>query len=248
MLGCWCQYTLKMKLLSLNIEGEKHYERVRPFIANEDPDVICLYEAPQVMTSYLNKLGYTTYSVPAGLLLTEAGTTAVFVIFASKRPYTACHFYYQEEHPYGPMYDSQTRPLIFASYQDISIATTHFTVSYDFKPCTEYQLENLKKIFTFLEGRPPHILCGDLNIARNLSPIYNDLLAHYTDTIPPHYTSSLDKDFHLKGTNPELNHLFTSYMVDHLLVQPPFQAHDVRLEFGVSDHAGVVAEIEIGTN
>jgi hypothetical protein len=33
-----------MKVISLNIEGNKHYELVLPFLHTENPDVICLQE------------------------------------------------------------------------------------------------------------------------------------------------------------------------------------------------------------
>jgi hypothetical protein len=61
--------------------------------------------------------------------------------------------------------------------------------------------------------------------------------------VPAHYRSSLDNNLHRLAEKPELAHLFTDYMVDYLLVQPPYHAHDVRLEFGVSDHAAIIATL-----
>ena len=68
-------------------------------------------------------------------------------------------------------------------------------------------------------------------------------MSFYTDTIPANYTSSLDKTLHRKGDDPSRAHLFTDFMVDYLFTKPDYQASDVRLEFGISDHAAVVATI-----
>jgi len=82
-----------------------------------------------------------------------------------------------------------------------------------------------------------------MNTPRGINPSYPDLVAHYTDHIPPAYTSSLDRALHRLGTNPEKTQLFDSFMVDYLLSTPEFITNDVRLQFGLSDHAGIVAEV-----
>ena len=48
----------------------------------------------------------------------------------------------------------------------------------------------------FLEPRPPHVLCGDFNIPRKISPHYKDMVSGYTENVPATYQSSLDKNHH----------------------------------------------------
>jgi endonuclease/exonuclease/phosphatase family metal-dependent hydrolase len=239
-----------MKLISLNTEGNKHYERIKPFIEHEDPDILCLMEAPQDMTEYLQQLGHHVTFAPMSLKMENHHTVFVEgLIFASKIPYTITQLYYQNPArsilPEALPKHSSTaaHPIIFASNDAFAIATTHFTWSPNASEPYQPQADMLDVLLPFLHELPPHILCGDMNIPRHESPYHERLVANYQDAIPNKYHSSLDRDLHRCGKNPELDHLFTSYMVDYVLTQPPHQAENVRLEFGISDHAAVICEI-----
>ena len=89
----------------------------------------------------------------------------------------------------------------------------------------------------------PHVFCGDFNIPRGHNVLYETLTTRYTDSVPATYASSLDKNIHRKGDDISRAHLFTSFMVDYVFTQKPYQAENVRLEFGISDHAAVVADV-----
>lgn len=39
--------------------------------------------------------------------------------------------------------------------------------------------------------------------------------------------------------------IFEEYMVDYIFTQSPYWADNVKLKFGVSDHAAVIAEINV---
>ena len=86
-------------------------------------------------------------------------------------------------------------------------------------------------------------MCGDFNIPRHYNPLYDELTKYYVDNIPLSYISSLDPTLHYAGSHPDKKMLFDSYMVDYIFTQTPYTATDVRLEFSISDHAGVVAHI-----
>ena len=173
------------------------------------------------------------------------------LIFASKIPHHSEVFYYQK--PHGGLLTKQSaldhieigaRPVIFATTEDWNIAVTHFTWNPKGEEYYEPQAHNLKTLLSFLEDKPPHILCGDMNIPRGINPLHPQLVENYQDVIPSIYTSSLDSSLHRCGKDPEKNMLFTDFMVDYLLLQQSYTATDVKLHFGVSDHAAVVATLE----
>ena len=82
-----------------------------------------------------------------------------------------------------------------------------------------------------------------MNIPRHHNFLYEKFLEQYKDNIPAEYKSSLDKSMHLFGNDSEKNVLFTDYMVDYIFSQAPYRVQNVRLEFGISDHAAVIADV-----
>lgn len=239
-----------MKLISLNIEGDRHYERIKPFLTKEDADVLCLMEVPYEFCDYLETQKYHVTFAPMMLKSQDPFTVYVKgIVFASKTMYETEQYYY---HPPAkaaipktlPRYSQISgHPVIFASNDTFNIATTHFPWNPNARESHEPQAKALPIMKQYLATKLPHLLCGDLNIPRHESPYASNLMEGYTDVIPPKYGSSLDSSLHHHSDKPELAHLFSAFMVDHLLIQPPYQAHDVRLQFGLSDHAAIVAEI-----
>jgi endonuclease/exonuclease/phosphatase family metal-dependent hydrolase len=124
------------------------------------------------------------------------------------------------------------------------IATTHFTWTPDGAVPSDAQHESMRAFLAHIKTLPAHVISGDFNIPRHHNPLYGELMQHYKDAIPQTLSSSLDPTLHRLGNDPDKHHLFTDYMVDYVLVQEPYRAEDVRLEFGISDHAAVVAHIK----
>ncbi|MGM0629192.1 MAG: endonuclease/exonuclease/phosphatase family protein [Patescibacteria group bacterium] len=241
-----------MKLVSLNVEGRHHLDKVVGFLKKEDPDLICLQEAPIDISSMLKKEGYRVTFLP--LILMPASNGLPFpkgnlMAFKGSSNIDIYHYYKPSEGiaVFDPERKRETmsQAVIFANTKGVSVATTHFTWAPKGEVASKEQVEDMKSMFEFLDKKPPHILCGDLNITRNINRLYREeLVPRYTDAIPAEYESSLDRRLHRSGGDPELSKLFDRFMVDHLLLKEPFKAKNVRLEFGVSDHAAVVADIE----
>ena len=106
------------------------------------------------------------------------------------------------------------------------------------------QTNSVEKLIALLSNRPAHILCGDFNIPRGYNSNYELITKHYTDTIPSTFTSSLDRTLHRDGSKTNLHTpIFDVYMVDYIFTKEPYQVSDVQLQFGISDHAGVIATI-----
>jgi exonuclease III len=247
-----------MKLISLNIEGNKHLYQVLPFLQNEMPDVLCLQEIYKNDLTLIEALGYTTHFLPItkkfitenleemGFVIATRNTTASQTILGTH--------YYHDPSRIIPVFENDSigatvntavivSEIIHGNTQYI-IATTHFTWTPDGEKPNDYQNSDMTKLLEYLKPVSPHCLCGDFNIPRHHNFLYNKLLEVYTDTIPSQYTSSLDPSMHKLYSNPERKHLFTDFMVDYLFTQPPYNATDVRLEFGLSDHAAVIATLK----
>lgn len=240
-----------MKLISLNMEGERHVEHILPFLAAEAADVVCLMESPQLFQHHLNVLGYQTSFVPnlirerRGLTLTEGLT------FASRTPHTTSVEYYHGTPEMVSVYQGKEETVanpvligrIDAADGPFTIATTHVMVTKHGLP-DEHQRTGIGRLLQLMQTYEPHVLCGDFNMPRGYNELYEEVTQRYHDAVPPEYASSLDRDLHRLGNDPHLTDpIFDAFMVDYVFTQPPYTADDVSLRFGVSDHAAVVAHV-----
>lgn len=238
-----------MKLISLNLEGKRHLDTALPFLETAAADVLCLLEAPEDLQPWLTEHGYFVTFVPMVFRKQDGREFYDGIILASKLAHQAEVFYYYQPAADIVSYDQQDKrgtiahPVIFATIGDYNLATTHFTWNPVGEIADQNQTTDLKKLLNYLQTKPPHLLCGDFNIPRHYNILYEELTKYYTDTIPPNYNSSLDANHHRAGKDPALEKLFTHFMVDYLFTQPPYTASAVQLEFGISDHAAVIATI-----
>lgn len=245
-----------MKLITLNVEREKHLDKVPAFLEAENADIVCLQEASAEYEPLLQSLGYQTTSFFMGEVMVGTAKVVDTVLFASKHPHNATQTYYYRDpmdipdDTYNEKIDRRHchQGFIFATVtvedEVWHIATTHFTWTPHGEKPSVAQHEDLESLLESVRNLPPHVLCGDFNIPRHHSPLYAQLTQVYTDTIPASHASSMDKTFHRLGNDQTKQRLFTDFMVDYIFTQEPYIARDVHLHFGVSDHAAVIAEIE----
>jgi endonuclease/exonuclease/phosphatase family metal-dependent hydrolase len=242
-----------LKLISVNMQGEKHFSRITNLIKTENPDVICLQECPESFQDNLHTRDYRTDFLPMMHKIQNDVEYIEGLVFASKLPCATVHKYY-----YQPDYLLPTQPVptpkhlmhhgyILATLEHnedlYHIATTHVMVTPDGLP-TEHQTQGIKKLLSLLHTEKPHIICGDFNMPRGYNPLYGEFTKNYTDTIPKEYLSSLDRTLHRLGKSDTLNApIFDIYMVDYLFSKPEYQVTDIRLQFDISDHAAIVASI-----
>lgn len=245
-----------MKLVSVNMEGEKHLDRIYQLIITESPDCICLQEAPETYTQTLATLGYTSAFAEMGVATQHESTFTIGIIIASKKPFIHRTHYYASvgtvEEPViiGTRKIAMRYPYLFAELTDPSgktfhIATIHMMVTADGASDT-YQTLAMQQMLTQLAQEPSHIICGDFNMPRGYNNLYEVITATYKDVIPPEYQSSLDRNLHRYGQKSDLNApIFDTYMVDYIFSQPPYAVENVQLKFGVSDHAAILANINL---
>ncbi len=246
-----------MKIVTVNMEGRKNLTRIESFLKNENPDTICLQEAPEFFSLWLEKAGYKTAFAP--IVIRNDQGEPFFpegVMFASRFPFTHKTEYYHRPQAEIVPHDRADRDGTIAAAVIIAtvthpdegeyvLGTTHVMVT-ERGVTNDHQRAGVGRLLAILEQEKPHVLCGDFNMPRGVNELYEDFIKKYTDCIPAQYTSSLDRSIHRLGKDPALaSPMFESYMVDYIFTQSPYVAENVRLQFGVSDHAAVVGDIDI---
>lgn len=242
-----------MKLINCNVEVDSHYEKVMNLLKSENPDTITLQEATQEYQQLFKDAGYYTSYVPRLKKMSGGAEVTDGELIATRVPHTITDHLYYDHGKELQFEDIENRRetnnegLLVAEFnfdgQDFLVATTHFTWTPKGEEACENQIADMKALLDFTTKLPPHVLTGDFNIPRQHNHLYEELTKHYTDRVPKYYKSSLDKDFHRTSNNPAKAHLFSDFMVDYIFTQAPYTATNVRLQFGVSDHAAVIADI-----
>lgn len=240
-----------MKLISINIEGNKHLDLVIPFIKKENPDVLCVQEVIETTIPQLEKeFGMkAVYARMAYDLITHEGGLACVALF-SKYELTAtdiCYYVGSDTTVTNVVHSSNPDDLhtfvqnavVFGTVtidgRNYTIATTHGTWTPE-GLSTDYQKNDFEKMIAILEAHKPFVLAGDFNAPRGRES-FALLADRYKDCIPAEYTNSLDMTLH------RAKHLNLEYMVDGLFTTPEYEAQNVHLVDKVSDHMAIVAEI-----
>lgn len=232
-----------MKLLQINIEYDKHLDLVHDFIKRENPDIVCMQE---VFENDFNKFTssfdfFSTY-VPMNILNDKKRGLAIY----SKYPLNniCTEYYYKPTEEVTTLIKTQTQleehELLLSAEIEINgstynIFTTHFPVNYPGHEVSELQKGRFKAMNSILKTKKGLILTGDTNCPRG-TEIFDSLARDYKDNIPEDTMTTIDKKLHRAG--------FLPYVVDCLFTTPDYIVTNIKLVSGVSDHLGIVAEIE----
>lgn len=249
-----------MKLVSLNIEKNKHYDVILEFLKKENPDVICLQEVLETDFDYLKKelkmqgvLRPFKYEEIDPRHPGVGGKKQSVAIFAKNISDFGFIFYEGREDNTFKTHEeclqdksiNKNGALLWLDFKDkkgvlFKIFTTHLPVTMRGES-TPYQLEVVNSMIAKLESFPQFILCGDMNAPRG-GETFNRLAKKYKDNIPAEYKASIDFNIHRNGKNMIMEN--PMLMVDGLFTTSAYKASNVRLVDGVSDHMAVIAHIE----
>ena len=245
-----------MKLISLNIELNKHRDKVLSFLKKENPDVVCLQEIleedfpiykKELEMEGVIEMWYLMNFVSDSHNAKFNGQKHGVAIF-SKKILNSGFTYYNglKENVTKPVGDfigdkplQENSVFLWVEVENdkgekFKFITTHLPVTSKGET-TDYQLEVVEKLLKELEKIPEFILCGDTNAPRG-KEAFTLLSDKYKDNIPKEYQTSLDQNLHrVKGLQ---------YMVDGLFTTPDYKAENVKLVDGVSDHMAIIADIE----
>ncbi len=238
-----------LKILSVNIERSKHLARVKAFIEQEQPDVLCIQELCQRDIEFFAALmGSSLHFAPMTRQPAEERLETVGVGIVARAPLaTPSTAYYsgsaqvipeirfvQETDGYRAIDPQSIAEVMLAgSYRGFRIATTHLNVTRE-GLSTLYQHDSARRLIALADAQAQRagglLLTGDFNAPRGRATF--DLLAeHFIDGVPAHYTSSIDGSLHRAGAIP--------YMVDGLFHTSSYQLLEARLHTGISDHCAL---------
>ncbi len=243
----------KLKLISLNIEIDRHPDTVLPFLRKENPDVACLQEVLEKdVPVFETALGMKSYFAPVSIVdlkyfegklvtdeeLVKKGPQGI--AFFTRLPVREGGVEYYHGNPKEVTRHSvdYSRCFLWREVEKedtvFTIGTTHFTWTPDGSASAE-QRQDAKSLLAILQRFPDIVFCGDFNAPRG-DEIWNLFAERYHDNIPLEYVSSIDPELHrVKGLKR---------LVDGLFTTPSYRTSEVKLVGGVSDHMAVVGLLE----
>ncbi len=242
---------MSIKLISLNIEGNKHLEdRVLPFLLKRKPEVVTLQEVflsdvPKIEEALgmngifipMADVNYENEHLPARGLWGILHLTKLNAVEASYQ------YYYGIEDEIPKFFanqdpNSMNRVLVWQVVekegQFYRFATTHFTWSKDGQTI-DLQKQTYQSMNEILKTFPDVVLTGDFNAPRGRE-IFTNLSKSYTDNIPQDITTTIDNNLHKAKANIQ-------FVVDGCFTSEEYKASEVEVVDGVSDHMAVVATI-----
>jgi len=242
---------MSFKLVTLNIEGNRHLPEVKAFLQREQPDIICLQEVFEVHVAELaDAVGMQPLYTPMSNVTTgsiHADPFGYWGLLQLVSPRCEIQMqkaeYYVGDRDNIPIFFENENPnsinrailwsTITKDQEELTVATTHFTWSPK-GATTEEQLRDFAALQAITQALPPHMLCGDFNAPRG-KEIFSALSKIYTDNIPAEVTSTLDENLHKAGK--------IEFVVDGYFSSPGISGQNVRVIDGVSDHCAIVGEI-----
>lgn len=226
---------MAIKFLQLNIETDKHFERIIPFLEKENFDVICFQEIYEDDAKMLAEK-FNLHLFLGKEVLCKGDSKAIF----SKYPFvkTMEHHLWQGDHRYHLKNESFSllEVCILHEGKEYTFFTTHLPVSYPGNIIVEYQLECYKALKPILEKEQNLLFTGDLNSPRGTF-IFDDLANFLVDHIPLDLESSLDPNLH--KTRGEVK-----YVVDGVFSKGDHKVSGISIHEGLSDHKAISGILE----
>lgn len=234
-----------MKIVSVNIEGNKHLPKIKNLLQLERPDIVFLQEVYESDVAYLkNILGGEIYFVPMCFkqnMNCQQGTAIISLLptqFTTEYLSDTKTVGVYKSGTFTERFASQNFHVSFAEVTESDgnvyrFANTHLPVTPE-GSVTEYQLNMIEKLLSVLSSKEDCVLVGDSNAPRG-KEAFSNIAARYKDNIPATCESSLDNDLHRAAP--------LQLMVDMLFTSPEYTATKVKVVCGVSDHCAVCAEV-----
>lgn len=235
---CYDESMKPLSLLNLNIERRKHLALVKPFLAQQHFDVVCLQEVMEGTVAELaTELGMVSAFAPRVGIQDQPDMEGMAIL--SRYPIKSQlivdygGFFGAEEEQLKAIHKGRpTQPLLITEIEQdqqlFRIATTHFTWS-DHGEITEKQRVNMAKLLKAMESYSELVLVGDFNTPRG-KELYTDLSTAFTDTLPADVVTTIDGERHRAGA--------LQLVVDGMFSRG-YRVEEVQVHTGLSDHCGI---------
>lgn len=246
---------MALKLVSVNIEWDRHLDTALPFIRGRAPDVVCIQELLEPdIPLFTEAFGPYSYYMPMMQMDTPRGRVAEGNALFSRSPLMNTRTlqysgsvgagYVHSDEPETWDKDYELRALACADIEKDGVAyriiTTHFNWSQKGES-TPAQKEAMERMLALLQKEEPFVLAGDFNAPRG-GETFGIIASRYKDNIPAEYKTSIDVGLHRSGKQD--GERLLRLMVDGLFSTPEYEVKNAKLTFGVSDHAAITADIE----
>lgn len=240
---------MSLKLLTLNIEGDRHLDRVGAAMSLHLPDIACLQEVFEVDCAKLASFGSyrVTYAATThvdavnAFRLAPRGNWGVAVLTrVPVRTQTVVSYAADKEIRNYRKPNDPRRAVIVMEISDQErthrIATTHFTWS-PHGTATDEQREDFSRLYRVMSSYPDYVLCGDFNSPRGGEMYWkftNDL--KLIDHLPSAVQTTIDAQYHQAGA--------LNLVVDTVFSTTGYRVSDVQVLEGLSDHKGILSTID----
>jgi endonuclease/exonuclease/phosphatase family metal-dependent hydrolase len=239
---------MSLKLFDLNIEGHDHLERWVPFAKAGNFDVICLQEVFQVdLPEIASEFGMEyvfapnmNISQPNSYDYETLGIWGVAIL--TRLPVKSHQNKYYVGTPDVKVFvkpNDSSRSLLSVVVEkdgkEFRVGTTHFTWTPDGQS-TPGQLQDFNALTKLLAEHPDWIFTGDFNAPRGRE-VFTKFTELFIDNLPPEVITTIDPELHYKKGEVKL-------VVDTVFTTPHYQAADVQVHTGLSDHCGLTARVE----
>jgi exonuclease III len=243
-----------MKIISLNMEGDKHIDKIIKLLEKEKADIVCFSEIFEEDIKFLTPLIDIPYIFAhecyrQSMVKNNADIKTFGVAIFSKNITWSNIFYVVGNHNLIPKFQKSANleekphelyvPAITVKIQfnnkEYFITNTHLVVT-EKGESTDYSFEQATKLVNYLKEYPEMIICGDFNSPRG-GGVFDYFCKFYKDNIPNKYKTSLDQNLHRVKK--------LKFMVDVLFSTKNYTVENVKLVDGVSDHMAVIAQISL---
>lgn len=245
-----------MKMLSLNVEGDKHLGVVKEFVRREKADIALFMEVfEDRKTDFVQDIyPYTAYAPNMILDQNEhkiiPGNRKFGVMIVSKYKLANVKLFYPDKrHNFEnlPVYDGKdVRHAPVVLFADVvvgneiyRVGTTHFTWTPN-GSVSEEQKKDISSLLGYLSNMGEFVLAGDFNIPRG-NESYMMIAKKYKDNVPEDISTTIDPELHYANKEESGR---VSIVVDHMFSTPKYEVGGMRVECGVSDHCALISEIE----
>lgn len=233
-----------LKIISLNIEFNKHLDLILPFFRKENADVLLLQEVLEENLEFLHKNLQMDYIfIPlCRVKFSDAVKTLGIATFSKIRIIKSKTLHFLGNPKKVPLID-RTEPekmnrvilvtWISKNSQEFCLINTHFTWAPDGGPNFRQRVD-LDKLLKLLIPLEKFVLAGDFNAPRGRE-IFDTLAKYYKDNIPQNVTTTIDKNLHVAGD--------LQLVIDGLFTTKSYNTENIRVVGGVSDHCAIIGTI-----
>jgi len=235
-----------LKLITINIEGSKHLDKVLAFLKKENPDVVCLQEVfavdfPKIKNELKMEGKYFSTSNKASInKYTAQANGQEGVALLTRLPHDSIKGHYYVGKGDIPLFTdpyAKDRVLVHSTIESqekkYTIGTTHFTWTPDGQP-DKKQWQAFHSLMNYIKKFDNFVLCGDLNAPRGRE-MFAEFTKYFTDHLPLEINSTLDPKLHKAG------HL--ELVVDTIFSTSYYTVHNIKTAEGISDHKAIIGEI-----